>query len=200
MSKNPQEAPVEKPSISPPNWSKGQSPKHKEGVGKKKIPRSDNDFEDVGCGSKRVSPAGGEMKNSLPRAYKAHGTGAGGWGENFQSPNIRNHALTRPPPTRRFPGHVSLSKKRTRHLMPASLKHLLLWGNLKQRLMLDCPTYSSLPSIRVWSRNINFLSGIIKYRPPKIQFSLKPNRMFTFPCPGPSLTSSAVLNGAEREK
>lgn len=66
--------------------------------------------------------------------------------------------------------------------------------------MLDCPTDSSLPSIRVWSRNINFLSGIIKYKSPKIQFSLKPNRMFAFPCAGPFLTSSAVLNGTEREK
>lgn len=78
-------------------------------------------------------------------------------GGDFQSPNIRNHVLLF-----HFPGHVSLSKKRTRHLMQAILKHLLLWGNLRQRLMLHCPTNISQPSLRVWSRNKNSISDIIR--------------------------------------
>lgn len=42
-------------------------------------------------------------------------------GEDFQCPNIRNHALLP-----HFPGHVSLPQKRTRHVMKASLKQRLL--------------------------------------------------------------------------
>lgn len=49
-------------------------------MGKKKLPRSDNDDEDVDCGSKGASPAAAEVKNTVypgPIMYPRHRGGRG---------------------------------------------------------------------------------------------------------------------------